>query len=106
MRVLIKLENEAGEGLLLIAPQSSTVEQLIALTGKHLEKRFGPRARATPAPRAGSGAARRTTARAAAAPGQHKGAKFSTFKAHISVSFYSFQLIFGRVIISPQVLVG
>ena len=40
------------------------------------------------------------------APGQHKGAKFSTFKAHISVSFYSFRLIFGRVIISPQVLVG
>ena len=37
-------------------------------------------------------------------PGQHKGAKFSTFKAHISVSFYSFQLIFGRVIISLQVL--
>ena len=37
-------------------------------------------------------------------PGQQKGAKFSTFKAHISVSFYSFQLIFGRVIISLQVL--
>ena len=39
-------------------------------------------------------------------PGQHKGAKFSTFKAHISASFHSFRLIFGRVIISPHVLVG
>ena len=37
-----------------------------------------------------------------ARPGQHKGAKFSTFKAHISVSFHSFRLIFGRVIISLQ----
>ena len=39
------------------------------------------------------------------APGQQKGAKFSTLKAHISASFHSFQLIFGRVIISPRVLV-
>ena len=39
------------------------------------------------------------------AAGQQKGAIFSTFKAHISASFHSFQLIFGRVIISPQVLV-
>ena len=38
-------------------------------------------------------------------PGQQKGAKFSTLKAHISASFHSFQLIFGRVIISPRVLV-
>ena len=38
-------------------------------------------------------------------PGQQKGAKFSTLKAHISARFHSFQLIFGRVIISPQVLV-
>ena len=37
--------------------------------------------------------------------GQQKGANFSTFKAHISASFHSFQLIFGRVIISSQVLV-
>ena len=37
--------------------------------------------------------------------GQQKGAKFSTLKAHISASFHSFQLIFGRVIISPRVLV-
>ena len=37
--------------------------------------------------------------------GQQKGAKFSTLKAHISARFHSFQLIFGRVIISPQVLV-
>ena len=36
-------------------------------------------------------------------PGQHKGAKFSTFKAHISATFDWFQLIFGRVIISLQV---
>ena len=37
--------------------------------------------------------------------GQQKGAKFSTLKAHISASFHSFQLIVGRVIISPRVLV-
>ena len=33
-------------------------------------------------------------------PGQEKGAKFPTSKAHISVVFHSFWLIFGRVIIS------
>ena len=33
-------------------------------------------------------------------PGQEKGAKFPTSKAHISVIFHSFWLIFGRVIIS------
>ena len=32
--------------------------------------------------------------------GQEKGAKFPTSKAHISVVFHSFWLIFGRVIIS------
>ena len=37
--------------------------------------------------------------------GQQKGANFSTSKAHISASFHSFQPTFGRVIISPQVLV-
>ena len=31
--------------------------------------------------------------------GQEKGAKFPTSKAHISVVFHSFRLIFGRVII-------
>ena len=38
------------------------------------------------------------------APGPQKGAKVSTFKAHISVEFHSFELIFGQVIISLQVL--
>ena len=33
-------------------------------------------------------------------PGQRKGAKIPTSKAHISVVFHSFWLIFGRVIIS------
>ena len=33
-------------------------------------------------------------------PGQHKGAKIPTSKAHISVGIHSFWLIFGRVIIS------
>ena len=33
-------------------------------------------------------------------PGQQKGAKFPTSKAHISVVFHSFRLIFGRAIIS------
>ena len=35
-------------------------------------------------------------------PGQQKGATFSTLKALISVRFHSFQLIFGRGIISLQ----
>ena len=39
-------------------------------------------------------------------PGQQKGVNFSTLKPHISVSFHSLQLIFGRVIISLQVLEG
>ena len=36
----------------------------------------------------------------ASQPGQEKGAKFPTSKAHISVVFHSFRLNFGRVIIS------
>ena len=41
-----------------------------------------------------------TEARERSRPGQEKGAKFPTSKAHISVVFHSFWLIFGRVIIS------
>ena len=37
-------------------------------------------------------------------PGQQKGAKIPTSKAHISVDFHSFWLIFGRVIISRNAL--
>ena len=66
--------------------------------------RFRPIASST-APRAGRRAPGELGGVGFAA-GQQKGAKFSPLKAHISASFHSFQLIFGRVIISPQVLVG
>ena len=42
----------------------------------------------------------RTGAFGTSTPGQEKGAKFPTSKAHISASFHSFWLIFGRAIIS------
>ena len=60
-------------------------------------RRPGPAAARLPRAKPVPGRARRR-------PGQQKGAKFPTSKAHISAVFHSFRLIFGRAIISRNCL--